>query len=205
MFEAVIHAVVLSFGLILPLGAQNIFIFNQGAAKPRLVQALPAVLTACLCDTILILLAVCGVSVVILTFHWIRIALFAVGIVFLLYMGWSIWKTKPSGGSNGTAASLSAKKQISFAASVSLLNPHAILDTVGVIGTSSISYAGGQKVAFCLACIAVSWVWFFSLACCGKLLGRIDTSGKALTALNKISAVIVWGVAVYMLQSLVFG
>lgn len=32
-----------------------------------------------------------------------------------------------------------------FAASVSLLNPHAILDTIGVIGTNSIQYIGSEN------------------------------------------------------------
>ena len=36
---------------------------------------------------------------------------------------------------------MSAKKQIGFAISVSLLNPHAIMDTVGVIGTSASVYS----------------------------------------------------------------
>ncbi len=40
------------------------------------------------------------------------------------------------------------KKQILFAASVSLLNPHAILDTIGVIGTNSIQYIGSEKMGF---------------------------------------------------------
>ena len=37
---------------------------------------------------------------------------------------------------------MSAGRQVAFAASVSILNPHALLDTVAVIGTSSIQYAG---------------------------------------------------------------
>jgi L-lysine exporter family protein LysE/ArgO len=29
--EAIFHGILLAFGLILPLGAQNVFVFNQGA------------------------------------------------------------------------------------------------------------------------------------------------------------------------------
>lgn len=52
-------------------------------------------------------------------------------------------------------------KQVSFALSVSLLNPHAILDTIGVIGSSAALYSGSNKIAFTIACISVSWLWFF--------------------------------------------
>lgn len=48
MFSAAIHGFFLAVGLILPLGVQNVFVFNQGAAGRKLRRALPAVLTAAL-------------------------------------------------------------------------------------------------------------------------------------------------------------
>lgn len=64
-----------------------------------------------------------------------------------------------------------------FAMSVSLLNPHAILDTIGVIGTSSLGYTGADKLMFTVATMAVSWIWFFALAFAGKMVGAVDTYG----------------------------
>lgn len=90
------------------------------------------------------------------------------------------------------------QKQILFALSVSLLNPHAILDTIGVIGTSSLSYTGVDKVVFAGATILVSWIWFFGLAVAGKTVGQIDSSGKIMRIINKISAIIIWIVAAYI-------
>lgn len=52
--EALIHGFTLAFGLILPMGVQNIFIFNQGINQPTYTKALPAIFTAAVCDTILI-------------------------------------------------------------------------------------------------------------------------------------------------------
>ncbi|NGQ95201.1 amino acid transporter [Brevibacillus sp. SYP-B805] len=203
MLEAFIHGLVLALGLILPLGAQNVFVFNQGAAQPSLVRAMPVVITAALCDTLLILLAVMGVSLVVLTFTWIKTILFAAGFCFLAYMGWLTWNSRP--GINGeTHGSFSAKKQVVFAASVSLFNPHAILDTIGVIGTSSLGYGGSEKWGFTIACILVSWVWFFTLSLAGRTAGRLDTSGRLIRSLNRISAVIIWLVAVYMAANLPF-
>ena len=85
-----------------------------------------------------------------------------------------------------------------FAMSVSLLNPHAILDTIGVIGTSSLNYIGSEKVSFTAACIIVSWLWFVGLAIVGKVVGKFDSEGKFLKAINKVSAIIIWAVAVYL-------
>ncbi|MFJ8247060.1 LysE/ArgO family amino acid transporter [Peribacillus asahii] len=93
MLSALLHGIILAFGLILPLGAQNIFIFNQGASQPRLRGAIPVIITASLCDTFLILLAVLGVSIIVLTVPALQIGIFSIGIVFLLYMGWSIWNS----------------------------------------------------------------------------------------------------------------
>lgn len=204
MLESLIHGMILAFGLILPLGAQNVFVFNQGATQPRFIKALPVILTASICDTLLISLAVLGVSVIVLTIQWLQLALFLAGILFLLYMGWTVWNSKPDS-TEVQAERMSKKQQISFAASVSLLNPHAILDTIGVIGTSSIQYEGMEKWVFTLTCIVVSWIWFFGLALCGKLVGHLDSSGKVLEVVNKISALIIWGVAVYLIIQLVKG
>ena len=86
---------------------------------------------------------------------------------------------------------MSTKKQITFALSVSLLNPHAIMDTIGVIGTNGAIYEGVSKGIFMIATLSVSWLWFFLLAILGKALGHMDTSGKYIMMINKISVVII--------------
>ncbi len=201
MMEAIIHGFILAFGLILPLGVQNVFVFNQGAMQPKLSRAIPVVLTAALCDTLLISLAVLGVSVVVLSSYWIKTLLFIAGILFLIYMGVVVWRSKPAQ-VDDEQTSFSPKKQILFAMSVSLLNPHAILDTVGVIGTSSIKYIGTEKMAFAIACITTSWLWFVGLALAGRLVGNLNQSGSFLNLLNKVSAIIMWGTAIYISLSL---
>lgn len=198
MIQAVIHGIILSFGLILPLGVQNVFVFNQGATQPKFLRALPVVLTASVCDTLLISLAVLGVSVVVFGVYWVKVMLILAGALFLIYMGWVTFKSQPDP-DQPQKSSLYPKKQIAFAVSVSLLNPHAIMDTIGVIGTSSLSYTGVEKLAFTLACVAVSWIWFFSLAWMGKQVGRLHQSAGVINMLNKVSAFIMWGTALYLL------
>lgn len=202
MIQAIIHGVILAFGLILPLGAQNVFVFNQGALQPKLTRALPVVITAGICDTILIVAAVSGVSLLILTFEWLETIIIGIGILFLLYIGISLWRSNSSLAKH-EGERYSPRRQIIFAASVSLLNPHAILDTIGVIGSNALSYTGDERMAFTIATILVAWCWFFGLALTGRLIGRLDTSGTFINLLNKISAVVVFGVACYMVFRLV--
>lgn len=196
--EPLVHGMILAFGLILPLGVQNVFVFNQGATHKRFTSALPAIITAGVCDTILIYLAVAGVSIIVFSFEWLKILLFSIGFIFLAYMGWVMWKNTPEVSDNQEQNRFSARRQVAFAASVSLLNPHAIMDTIGVIGTSSLAYSGYEKWVFTVACIAVSWFWFFSLAILGRKIGQIDRSGKFLKRMNQLSALIIWVMAIYM-------
>lgn len=113
MIQAVIHGIILSFGLILPLGVQNVFVFNQGATQPKFLRALPVVLTASVCDTLLISLAVLGVSVVVFGVYWVKVMLILAGALFLIYMGWVTFKSQPDP-DQPQKSSLSPKKANRF-------------------------------------------------------------------------------------------
>lgn len=199
---AFIHGFILAFGLIIPLGMQNVFIFNQGVTQPKLHLALPSVLTAFICDTTLIVLAVLGISLVVLQFAWLKLILFIFGFFFLIYMGFVTWKSKMEVHSSVQKA-FSIKRQIYFAASVSLLNPHAVLDTIGVIGTNSLNYYGHHKLLFCVGCILVSFIWFLGLALAGNFLQKFDKKAFWLHYINKISALVIWSVAFYIFLQII--
>lgn len=199
--EIILHGIILAFGLILPLGVQNVFIFSQGSTQPSILRALPATMTAALCDTVLILLAVFGLSLIILQIEGLRITLMVAGILFLLYMSVSIWRSTPTEAQEGSA--LPMKKQIIFALSVSLLNPHAILDIVGVIGTSALKYSGYELVVFTGACIVVSWAWFFGLMFVGSRIKQLGNRTTIMTVFNKCSAVFIFCMAIYLSVGLI--
>jgi len=193
---AVVHGLALSLGLIAALGPQNVFVLQQGAAQPRLRRALPTVVAAGLADTLLIGLGVGGVSLIVLQRPWLRTAMLAGGVVFLLYVGWTLLRASPLG-TTGDADPLDARAQAGFAVSVSLLNPHAVLDTVGVIGTSALAYDPPARWAFAAACALVSWLWFAGLAVAGRLLGR-SLDPERLRYVDTAAALTVWAVAVYL-------
>lgn len=184
------HGFFLAFSLILPLGVQNVFIFFQGATQP-LHRALTLVVVAALCDTLLISLAVSGVSVAVVALPWVKWLLTIGGALFLLYMGWNYWRQSdlPQQQEKNTE---SLKQSILFAMTVSLLNPHAILDTIAVIGTSSLLYDGERRLEFACAAVLVSWIWFFGLALTGRLIQRLEKSGLILLRMQQGSAIMMW-------------
>lgn len=197
---AFLHGFLLALGLILPLGAQNVFIFNQGANHKRISKTMPVIITAGLCDTLLIVLAILGVSLVLLSLPILQLIVYIIGFIFLIYMAISLWNEKPK--NLEYQSPMSAKKQIGFAMSVSLLNPHAIMDTIGVIGTSASIYDGVDKWIFSISTIAVSWLWFILLAFLGKMIGSVDKTGKWIVYLNKLSSVIIVIVAIIILKNI---
>ena len=117
MLDAFLYGFIFALGLIIPLGAQNIFVFNQGASQKHFYQALPVVITAGLCDTLLIVLAVSGVSLIVLELAWLKTIIYVVGLLFLLYMAYATWTAVPSS-ADSDAKPLSTKKQFLFAVSV---------------------------------------------------------------------------------------
>lgn len=201
MIQSSLHGFLLAFGLILSLGAQNVFVFNQGANYKSFKKIIPVIVTAGLCDTLLILLAVFGVSLLLNQYPALQLIIYSIGFIFLLYMAWSLWHESPS--SKSDSPPMSAKKQISFALSVSLLNPHAIMDTIGVIGTNAAMYQHAEKIVFTITTISVSWIWFVSLGLIGKLVGNIDQEGKFILALNKVSSIIIIAVALLIAKNIV--
>ncbi len=203
MTVAFIHGFLLAVGLILPLGAQNMFVFTQGAIQRSRSGWLPVVVLAGLCDTLLITLAVGGVSVAVLSLTWLKTLLVGIGVLFLGYVGWLTWNSGAAvSGEMEESLEWPLRRKIVFTMSVSLLNPHAILDTVGVIGTSSLSYTGNERLVFALACILVSWLWFFMLANAGRLLRTLDGTGRVFAMFNRVSAVIMWVSGIYMVMNL---
>src|SRR5262249_49312858 len=138
----------------------------------------------------------------ILTVPGVRLVLVIAGVIFLIVMGTITWRSsaREQGEDQAEAAARwPLQRQIVFALSVSLLNPHAILDTVGVIGPTAILYQGDGRAAFTLGVILNSWLWFIGLTLVGRLVGSVK---QVRAWLSRASAVVMWLGAVYLIASL---
>lgn len=206
LLTAAIHSFFMALGLLTPLGIQNIFIFNQGASHPRILSAMPSVITAGISDTILISMAIFGVSTLVLKIFWLKELIFIVGFIFLTYMGFVTWRNSNNVNlKDDSHIPMNAKQQILFGLGVSFLNPHAIIDTITVMGANSLNYHGTAKLVFTLGCIIASWVWFIFLSILGNRVSKLDNGSTILVFANKLSAIIIWSVAAYILMCICQG
>jgi L-lysine exporter family protein LysE/ArgO len=194
---AFLHGLALALALILPLGPQNTFVLSQGVVAGRFRDTWPVVVAAAVSDTLLIGSAVAGVSLVLLALPVLRTVLAAAGVVFLVVIGWRTWTAADESGAGRQRAPAATSGRVRYALSVSLLNPHAILDTVVVIGGGAAVYAApAEKWVYAVGAAMVSWLWFLVLAGAGRAFGRLVASPGGRRWLNRASAVIMWAVAV---------
>ena len=96
MLQAILHGVLLAIGLILPLGLKIYLFLTKALTKQNLGVHFPAIITAGLCDSLLIILAVVGVSLILMSFPILQLIVYIIGLVFLLYMAWTLWHEQSS-------------------------------------------------------------------------------------------------------------
>ena len=82
-----------------------------------------------------------------------------------------------------------------MALGVSLLNPHALLDTVVLIGGLSSRLDGTGRLFFGLGAATASACWFYSLSLGGRLLAPVLRRPGAWRALDVLVGLTMWGLA----------
>ena len=100
-----------------------------------------------------------------------------------------------SGAPASSAAAMTLKRTVLATLAISLLNPHVYLDTVIMLGTISGKFAGYGRYAFGAGAICASFIWFFSLAWCGRLLAPVFARPRSWQVLSVIVGLTVWLIA----------
>lgn len=166
MFSPLLQGLFLGASMIIPIGAQNSHILNQGIKKNHHFLAASICM---LCDVTLIALGVFGGAQLIATSPTLVTVISWAGIIFLLaYASLSFrqaWLNNSTSEQN--AADKAHKKPglvIVSTLAVTLLNPHVYLDTVLVLGSVGGQFQGNEKIAFALGTMLASMLWFYSLA-----------------------------------------
>jgi L-lysine exporter family protein LysE/ArgO len=150
----------LGLALIVPIGVQSLFVLNQGllVGFPR---AFIGVSTVCLCDSFLIVLGAAGASAFLAALGYQEV-LTAAGSVFLFVLGLLALRARSRYLEARSLAPIGAT--VAQAVGVSMLNPHAILDTVGVLGAAIAAQAAHERVAFAAGAVGASWAWYLILS-----------------------------------------
>ncbi len=185
----------LLFGLAttLSMGVLSLVVMNQGlvAGYPRVLFG---IVTASSCDTLLIMLGAAGASVA-LTAPGSREILICVGAAFLLVMGVRTLRSPPE--DVEVRGLVRPMAMVAQTASASALNPHAILETVGILGAAIAAQDAGSRAGFAAGVISASWVWFLMVGLGAAVLQRWLT-GTTRLWIQRISGVMMLALVVLL-------
>ncbi|WP_461538382.1 LysE/ArgO family amino acid transporter [Spongorhabdus nitratireducens] len=156
----------LGASMIIPIGAQNAYVLNQGIRRQH---HLATATTCLLCDIALICTGIFGGGAVIASNQLLLMLMSWGGILFLSWYGYSsfrsAWKATDEGQDDITSALKTSRRSVVVGAlAVTLLNPHVYLDTVVILGSLGGQYAGDERIAFAVGTLAASFVWFYGLS-----------------------------------------
>jgi len=157
-----VHGFLLGISLITALGPQNVFLIRQGVRKNH--AGLSAFICFC-CDIILVTASVVGLNELLKLHPFLQIAIAWFGVLFLTYYGslalYAAWSLKNIQ-TNHQKCTKTRLQIISMALGFSLLNPHAIIDSLVIIGGGSSQFPG-QHTPFLLGVLTSSLIWFVSI------------------------------------------
>ncbi len=176
--------IVFVFGLLFglatafPVGIQSFVVMNQGLrfGYPRV---LTGIVTASLCDTLLIVAGAAGASALLADADE-RAPVLLVGIAFLAVFGVLAFRAPPEEEAGEVESVGRPLAMIAQTVGVSLFNPHAVLETVGVLGGAIAAQSAENRIEFALGVIAASWVWFVMVGLGASALQRRLTAPARL-------------------------
>ncbi len=100
---------------------------------------------------------------------------------------------------------MTRRKSITTLISISFFNPVAWLDTVLVIGTVGAALTRDTQTSFALGAVTASLIWFLALVIGGRSAGHMMTEPKTWRMLDAFVAVIMLGLALYLMRDLLNG
>ena len=181
--EYVLLGFLTGLSLILALGAQNIFVIEQGLKK----QYVFIICLICsLSDLILIFLGI-------FIFHYfnqyfnqtVELIFNILLIIFLLHFIYTKIKTHYSDiNFHNQLTSISKINIIIKTLGFTYLNPHVYSDTVFFLGNFSKNYLLNQKISFGIGAAIASFLFFFTLGYLSNYLSKYANSKKIWKVIN---------------------
>jgi L-lysine exporter family protein LysE/ArgO len=170
---------IVTFSLIVAIGAQNAYVLKLGLLKQ---YVLLAVFLCILFDTILITAGVYGLGFFVQGNQFLINIIAIIGIVFLTFYSFLSFKSAFKNESleiDGKTKTNPLKQVVGMLLIFTFLNPHTYLDTVLLIGGIGANIENDLKIYFLLGAISASTTWFILLGFGARLL--IPLFKKAIT------------------------
>lgn len=162
MWQSYFNGLGLGAGLIMAIGAQNLFVLAQGLRREH---PLTAALVCILCDCLLICAGVFGLARLLATQPLLLELARWGGAAFLIgYAARALHRAwhPDSLAQSGSRTLRSRGAVLLTALAVTLLNPHVYLDTVVLLG--SLGSAQPTPAAFAAGAMCASLLWFLGLS-----------------------------------------
>jgi L-lysine exporter family protein LysE/ArgO len=184
------EGMILQASLILALGPQNLFVLESGLKRHH---HLTISFVCFLCDLFLIMLGVAGAATFFTRFPEIKIIVGILGIGFLIFYG--VGKLKYS--DQHDLKLEQNEKQTCFKAAIlssvlfSVVNPHAYLDGIVLIGGYSAKYSDlTKRLTLGLGAASFSLIWFLILSMGASFLVPLFKSGRKVRIMMASTGVI---------------
>ena len=188
IFFSYLQGLLLGFSLIIAIGAQNLFVFNQGLVGKYVMIVC---LFCSLSDALLILIGYSGLYLIIE--NNVILQNFIILIGFLWLLGYGVLKIR-EGMYFDQESNLDIQishtnnrnlyKTILAISGITWLNPHVYLDTVFLIGSISNSVQSEKQFSFLLGAISSSFLFFFFLGYMGFKIGPLIKSPNLWKKIN---------------------
>lgn len=191
----------LGAGLIIAIGAQNLFVLRQGLRREHVG---PVVLFCAGADALLIAAGAGGVGALLAALPGLTLALTLGGACFLTWYGVTalrrMWSSQSMAVTADSRIGLGAA--LAAAAGFTLLNPHVYLDTVLLMGTAGAAQPAPLRPLFVAGAALASLCWFASLGYGARLLVPLFARPLAWRVLDGLVGIIMLALAATLLSRL---
>jgi len=191
----------LGLSMIVPIGAQNAFVLNQGIKRNH---HLTAASLCMVCDFSLIVLGIYGSSALISQNEFLLLVLTWGGIVFLALYGFlsfaAVFKAQ-SQQQVRHQKTLLFKSVVLTTLAVTLLNPHVYLDTVVILGGVGSQFVAGDRLLFTLGCMLASLVWFYALALTAAKLAPVLSKKSSKQIIDFLVGCVMWTISLGLFRT----
>ena len=202
MLGAFFTGFMLCFSLNCVIGAQNTYLFRQGI-RNEYVYILATFCT--ICDFILILAGVYGMSLIVNQFYT-DLFLILSALTLIIYGVLRVKKLilLSYGVSKEDFLEKSLKKSLLAMAAFTLLNPHVYLDTVILIGSASLQYNVHDKIYYIIGATFASIIFFYGVAVFSKMFSSFSNNVLVLKVVDLITGGILFIISFAMIKATSF-
>ncbi|RYE30647.1 MAG: amino acid transporter [Hyphomicrobiales bacterium] len=200
LLPALLKGFMLSAGLIMAIGAQNMFVLRQGLKREHVW---PIVMFCAAADAMLIVAGVNGLGVLLSAVPGLSTALSLGGAAFLTWYGYGALRRSmtPSRLIVDRQASVSLTAALASTAAFTFLNPHVYIDTVMLMGAIGTSMPADERPWFVIGGASASFAWFASLGFGARFLAPLFARPMAWRVLDLLIALMMAALAISLLQS----